>query len=72
MNYKKIKFILPNNKTRVIWAIECSPANSKLHYYTVTNKEGTPKGELVVVANDDIIWDRLAKMNLKYAELELA
>ena len=72
--YQKIKFRLGEGKTRIAWVksgrITKSFGVAGL-MFSVVDKYGEFKNELIVATPGDIIWQKPARMNLKYAELEI-
>lgn len=65
-NLVRIKFQLPNNRTKTIWAEKLSP-----QAYRVLRKTGEPTNELVITGKGGVLCETPARMNLHYGELEL-
>ena len=68
MNYVRIKFkALPRPVT--CWAIRVRSG-----MYERVHRDGSPfdKREIILTAGDDVVFEKEARMNLKYAELEVA
>lgn len=64
--YYKLTFKTALNKQRTIWCYKLSGIA-----YMVVDKGGDRLDEIVYCAQADMVSTRPAKMNLKYAELEL-
>lgn len=69
--YWKVRVRLPGGKLRTFWAKQVEKPGSKLSYFKVVEADGEVTNELVVASPTDIVWAKPARMNLKYAELEL-
>jgi hypothetical protein len=78
-NYVRVRFQTPNGK-RTVWAVKLGP-----NRYVVSDKHGdtaTPAGvdasgafierkEIIFSSAQDVVWEKPARMSLKYAELEV-
>ena len=78
--YVRLHFRQANGRTRTVWAVKAGE-----NKYFVCNKEGetetdagkSPEGipierkELIIASPVDILYEKPARMSLKYAELEV-
>lgn len=69
MNYVKVKF-----DKLTIWAIKRELPNGLIAYTKCTSSGDTCPGvkiNVIIAAKEDIVWEKPAVMNRKYAELEI-
>ena len=62
----RVKFTLPNGRSKTVWAEKCSP-----QLYKVLRKDGGTTNEIVIADKGDVVCETPARMNLHYGELEL-
>lgn len=70
--YYRLTLTLAPNKRRTFWCYKSGTVARQFQAYIVVDKGGDRLNEIVICAPEDIISIKPAKMNLKYAELELA
>lgn len=70
-DYVKVKF---NEFNRAIWAIKRKLPSGLIAYTKCTRSGDTcpnTKINVIIAARDDVMWEKPAAINLKYAELEV-
>ena len=65
-NLVRVKFLLPNGRSKTVWAEKCSDS-----LYKVIRKDGGTTSEIVIADKGDVVCETPARMNLHYGELEL-
>jgi ribosome biogenesis SPOUT family RNA methylase Rps3 len=70
VNYVKVRVKMPNNKRRTFWARKNRSTELRT-FYSVVDEEGGRLDEIVVADKNDIVFEKPARMNLKYAQLEV-
>lgn len=70
--YVKLRVkVMPNHRGRIVWATKLRESEKGFIFYSVLDKYGDSKNEIIIAGKTDIIWEKPAQMSLKYGELEI-